>query len=421
MTSSHGLNSIVSTKLSRTLKVKIGTLSVRKTEILDALLTKNNEAINLCLHKAKGGDRITHALVYKDLRNLDLPACVIHGCRAKSVEIIKSYKKQKGKQTLPQVKNCGVRFDNVVTKLRKTNNTLYTNFISILYKARKDKNNNRIELPLIVNSEYQSEIIKQIGKEYKLGSTELVKRGDNFFVHISYSKEVEIPEPDASFSPIGVDIGINNLAVSVAQSSVVFHSGQRIQWKNEFFRKQRALLQHNGAYQKLDAMRQRQTRYNTFYTHNIAKSIIEQAKKEIKPVIVMEDLTHILDTSKTRKNQRYKHHTWVFKRQQKAIEYKANWESIPVVYVDPYHSSQLHYKCGELNQRVGHTYNCKKCNETLNADYNAGRNLQQFFLAKCQREQASINNAFNCAIPEPKAEKDSLVDNNSIEVNLWKK
>ena len=383
-------------KLQKTLKLKIGRLSKRKQKILDNLLDKNLKAINYCLSKAKKGKKIIHQLVYTDLRKLDLPATVIHGARAKAVEIIKLYKRRKGKKSFPKIKNSRVRYDNITTKLRKTDNKLYKYFISLLYKAGiKGKSDNRIELPLIVNSDYQKEIVKQIGDTYKLGATELVKKGNDYFIHISYSKEINIPKPDNTFSPIGVDIGINNLAVSVAQSSVKFFNGRRVKWKNEFFRKQRYKLICNFAYQELKRLKGRQTRYNDFQIHNIAKRIVEQAKKEDKAVIVMEDLSHIRDRAKINKKQKYQLHSWIFRRLQKTIEYKALWEGIPVTYVKASYSSQICSKCGKLNKRNKHIYKCKYCGFECNADYNAGRNLQNFFRAICSGEQASINNASN--------------------------
>lgn len=399
-------------KLQKTLKIKIGKLSKNKQNKLDVLLRKNTKAINFCLNKAKKGKIITHHLVYEDLRKLNLPATIIHGARAKSVEIIKSFYKKKGKKTFPELKKSRVRYDNRVVKLRHTNNKLYPEFVSLLYKAgTKGKYDNRIELPLIVNSDYQKEIIKEIGNKFKLGASELVKKNNNFYIHISYSKEVDIPIPDKSFSPIGIDIGINNLAVSVAQSSVIFFSGKRINWKNEFFRKERYKLQKNFALQEIKRLRKKQTRYNDYYINNISKEIMGQAKNEEKPVIVMENLTYIQQTSKVRKRQKYKYHSWVFKRLQKAIEYKSLWEGIPVVYIDPYHSSKICSKCGELNKRTKHTYKCKSCGIECNSDYNAGRNLQQFFRSICSKERASINNASNEIIPEPKAKKDGIVRN----------
>ena len=403
-------------KLTKTIKIKIGKLSKNKQNILDRLLNKNTKAINFCLDKAKKGEIINHSLVYKDLRKYNLPATVIHGARAKSVEIIKSFYKIKGK-SFPVLKNLRVRFDNVIVKLRHTNNKLYPNFISLLYKARKNKNDNRIELPLIINSIYQKEIIKQIGSNFKLGSTELVKNNNNFYVHISYSKEVNLPIPNRDFTPIGIDIGITNLAVSVAPSSVRFHSGQRVKWKNHFFREQRRKLQENFSIKEIKRLRNRQTRYNDFQIHNIAKNIVTQAKEENNPVIVMEDLTWI--TEKTirniRKSQRMKHNDWVWKRLQRAIEYKANWENIPVKYVEGAYTSQICCKCGIKNKRIKNIYKCKSCGFEVNADYNAGRNIaKRFFNTICVEEQASINNAFNSIIPESiKAETDSIVKNNT--------
>ena len=397
-------------KLTKTIKIKVGRLSNNKTNLLDVLLRKNIKAINFCLNKVKKGKTITHDLVYKDLRELNLPATVIHGTRAKSVEIIKLYKKRKGKKTFPILNNSAVRFDNQIVKLRHTDNKLYPEFVSLLYKAgQSGKYDNRIELPLIINSDYQKEIIQQIGTNYKLGSTELVKKGKDYFIHISYSKEISLPIPDKSFSPIGIDIGINNLAVSVAQSGVKFFSGERINWKNEFFRRERNKLQQNFAIQEIKRMKGRQSRYNDFYRHNIAKEVVEQAMKEENPVIVMEGLTHILETTEVRKNQRAKLHNWIFRKLQSAIHYKANWEGIPVVYIDPYNTSQTCSKCGELNKREKHTYKCKSCGFECNSDYNAGRNLQHLFLAKCQEEQATINLALNSIKPELKAEKDDIV------------
>ena len=399
-------------KISKTIKIKVGRLSNNKKNILNRVINKNTKAINFCLNKAKKGKTITHKLVYKDLRKLNLPSTIIAGCREKSVEILKSYKKRKGKKTFPELKKSRIRYDNQVVKLRKTDNKLYKYFVSLLYKAGTSGNSNsRIELPLITNSTYQSEIIQQIGNQYKLGSTDLVKKNNDYFIHISYSKEVNLPTPDKSYSPIGIDIGINNLAVSVSQSSVAFHNGKKVKWKNEFFRRQKAKLQAKFALQEVKRLRGRQTRFNDFKIHNIAKQVIEQAKKETKPVIVMEELTHIRETAKVRKKQKQILHSWIFKRLQNAIEYKALWEDIPVEYVDPYHTSQTCSKCGELNKRIKHTYKCKSCGYEVNADYNAGRNLQQVFKAICLEEQAPINSVSNSNNQKPKAMRDIEVRN----------
>lgn len=416
-------------KLQKTLKVKLGKLSNNKTTILDSVINKNTKAINFCLNKAKKGKLITHHLVYKDLRKLNLPATIIHGARAKSVEIIKSYKKAKKrlenkkswkkknkKVKFPKLENGAVRYDNQIVKLRKTDNKLYKYFISLLYKAgTQRRTDNRIELPLIINSEYQTNIIQQIGEEFKLGSTELVKKGDDFFVHISYSKEINIPEPDETFIPIGIDIGIRNLAVvSVAQQQPKFFSGKRVSWKRNFFFEQRRKLQNNFALEEIKRQRGRETKYLDVVNHNIAKQIIEIAKRTEKPVIVMEDLTNITEYKIWTKRGNRKLSNWAFRRLQNAIQQKALWEGIPVEYIDPKGTTHICSKCGTINKRKQDRYKCRNCGYEIHSDLNATFNIRQFWLDKFQPEQVTINIASNDTIPEPQTEKDSsLLSTNS--------
>jgi len=118
-------------KLIKTIKIKVGDLSNNKTNVLNTLLNKNIKAINFCLNKAKKGKTITHQLVYGNLRKMNLPACIIHGCRAKSTEMLKTFNREKNKNIFPSMKNSSIRFDNQVFKLRKTNNVLYKYFVSL--------------------------------------------------------------------------------------------------------------------------------------------------------------------------------------------------------------------------------------------------------------------------------------------------
>ncbi|MBU1173536.1 MAG: transposase [Proteobacteria bacterium] len=406
-------------KLQKTIKIKIGKLSKNKQNILEVLLRKNTKAINFCLQKAKKGNIITHNLVYKDLRKLNLPATVIHGCRAKSVEIIKSFYKRKGKKTFPKLKNSRVRYDNQVVKLRKTDNKLYKYFVSLLYKAGvKGNSNNRIELPLILNSQYQTEILKNIGNEYKLGSTELVNKDRDYFIHISYSKDIEIPKPDETFNPIGIDVGIRNLAVvSVARQQPKFFSGKRIKWKRNFFFEQRRKLLMNFALQEVKRQRGRETKYLDAVNYNIAKQIVEMAKKTEKPAIVMEDLTGITKFKIWTKKGNRNLSNWAFRRLQNTIQQKALWEGIPVEYIEPKDTTRTCSKCGTINKRKRDNYKCRKCGYEIHSDLNATFNIRQFWLDKFQPEQATINIASNDAISEPQAKKSGSLLCTSIKKN----
>ncbi|MGC8691756.1 MAG: zinc ribbon domain-containing protein [Thermoplasmata archaeon] len=64
------------------------------------------------------------------------------------------------------------------------------------------------------------------------------------------------------------------------------------------------------------------------------------------------------------------------------IEYKAEDTGKIVVYVNTKHTSQKCSKCGYIdkNNRYGSVFKCKNCGYELNADLNASRNIEVFFI-----------------------------------------
>jgi len=78
---------------------------------------------------------------------------------------------------------------------------------------------------------------------------------------------------------------------------------------------------------------------------------------------------------KTRKKQRYVHHSWPFAQLQKFIEYKALEKGIPVVYVDPKNSSHTCPRCGRPSVRRRHNFYCPSCGYRNHADFAASFEL----------------------------------------------
>lgn len=83
--------------------------------------------------------------------------------------------------------------------------------------------------------------------------------------------------------------------------------------------------------------------------HKISKDIIQRAK-ESKSMIVLEDLKGIRKLYRKGNGQgnkyRRKLNSWSFYELQRQITYKAEWEGIPVRFVDPKRTSQLCPICG---------------------------------------------------------------------------
>lgn len=70
--------------------------------------------------------------------------------------------------------------------------------------------------------------------------------------------------------------------------------------------------------------------------------------------------------------------TWTYYELQQYIKYKAEMEGIKVRFVNPAYTSQTCSKCGYVdseNRLEQEKFVCKKCGNSLNADYNASINI----------------------------------------------
>ncbi len=406
-------------KLQKTIKFKVGKLSNYKRKRIDNVLNKSllclKDIIQLSIIEDVILSNEIHHLCYKNMRKkYNLPSCVIHQCRNKSIEMLKSWERLqrvKKKNILPpNPKALRIRYDNVTFSILKTESKKFEYFVSLLTKSGYKKDNSRIYLPIIIGSDYQKEYIEKVVlKEYKLCASDLVKKEHDYFIHITFSKEINIPKVNSSFQPIGIDIGINNLAVvSVTQQKnpVKFFSGKRLIWKKKQLNKQKAELQKNCNEKLLKKVGLKEQRYVNHLNNVISSYVIQKAKTLKKPVVVMEDLKHILERTKVRKKQRYNHITWAFKKLQDMIQYKAVWEGIPVVFIKPNYTSQICPKCFSTNKRIKHTYSCSHCSYQANSDFVGSVNIAKKFFEFIQfEEQASINYALNTTCSKSKALK----------------
>ena len=416
-------------QLKKTIKFKVGELRKGKQELIDlALINSLNvtkEFIDLSIRNKTTSKTKLHQIGYKDMRSkYDLPSCVIAQSREKASEMIRSWKTNKRRLNknipIPEPKALKIRYDNMVFDIVETENKEYHFWVSILVKkGQQGKSNNRIYIPIIANSDYQKEyLIDLINNKYKKGSADLVKKGDDYFVHIVLKKEVEFEQKE-NYNPIGIDVGINNLAVINVNGKPKFFSGKRSIAKKKHLNKVKSLYQSRNNLKMLEAIKGREQRYFNYTNHNISSWVVENAKQLENPIVVMEDLTNILETTRVRKKQRYIHQTWAFKKLQSMIQYKALWEGIPVIYIQPQYTSQVCPKCLSTNKRVKHRYQCKHCGYEANADYVASVNIaKKFWEGISFPETASINNAVGFSITEPQAVINREVKKSNIGGNI---
>jgi len=226
---------------------------------------------------------------------------------------------------------------------------------------------------------------KYIGNPHT--TADLICKNGKWWLHVVIS----IPEPVVSqdATVIGIDLGLNRPAVT---SNRQFLGSKR--WKEidrRTFRLRRK-LQSKGtksAKRHLKKLSLKQARFHRDCDHVLSKQIV--ASTPAGATIVLENLTNIRENShmgrgKNNKNvdNKRKLHSWTFAQLYGFIAYKGQERGIRVEKIDPRHTSQTCSKCGHQarnNRRSQSLFLCRLCNYSLNADYNAAKNIRSKYLA----------------------------------------
>ncbi|MDH2907670.1 MAG: transposase [Candidatus Nitrosotalea sp.] len=113
----------------------------------------------------------------------------------------------------------------------------------------------------------------------------------------------------------------------------------------------------------------------------MSKDVVQRAM-ESKSMIILEDLKGIRKLYRKGNGQgnkyRRKLNSWSFYELQRQITYKAEWEGIPVGFVDPKRTSQLCPTCGGKLQEDGFHRRkllCINCKRTMDRDVAASMNI----------------------------------------------
>jgi IS605 OrfB family transposase len=177
---------------------------------------------------------------------------------------------------------------------------------------------------------------------------------------------------------LGVDFGIVNLAVD---SDGTVHRGAAVEQRRQrFARRRQELQQHKtrAARRKLRQLSGIQARFQQHTNHCIAKRLVETAQRSAA-AIALEDLQGIRQRVKARRQQRPRHANWAFAQLRQYVTYKATLSGVPVILVDPRHTSQQCNVCGHIakaNRATQDRFSCHRCGYTTSADFNAAQNIK---------------------------------------------
>jgi putative transposase len=198
-------------------------------------------------------------------------------------------------------------------------------------------------------------------------------------ISISIRKQIDQIKPEYM---IGIDRNLRNITISTLDGFIIYKTNKILSIKeNSQFVK--ASFRRNDRRVKnrfFTKLRGRQTRHVNQFLHKISKDIVQRAK-ELKSAIIFEDLKGIRKLYRKGNSQgtryRRKLNSWSFYELQRQVQYKADWEGVPVVFVDPKRTSKLCPICGGSLQedKQNRKLWCNNCMKSMDRDVVASMNI----------------------------------------------
>ncbi len=218
--------------------------------------------------------------------------------------------------------------------------------------------------------------------KFKFGTARLVCLKRKYYLHIPVTSEVEDCWVSEIANVVGMDRGINFLAVSYdSKGKSTFFNGGKVKHKRAQYKELRTELQKRGtpsARRRLKKIGQRENRWMNDVNHCVSKALV--TNNPSKTLFVFENLKGIRGTTeKVRRKDRYVQVSWSFYDLEQKLKYKAQRNSCSVINVDPRYTSQCCPKCGHIEKsnrdKKHHKFCCKNCGYRSNDDRIGAMNL----------------------------------------------
>jgi IS605 OrfB family transposase len=220
------------------------------------------------------------------------------------------------------------------------------------------------------------------------GESDLILHRKTFYV--AACCEVQEPDPSDVDDFLGVDLGVNQIAVDSDGKHYSGSAIKNVRWRQRKLRARLQAKQTHSAKRKLRHLSGKEQRFAANVNHCIAKDIVETARRTGRGLAV-EDLSGIRDRIRARRDQRAVLHSWAFAQLRGFLEYKSALAGVPLVAVDPRNSSRECSRCSHTeksNRPSQSLFRCKSCGFTTHADFNAATNLRNRGRATVNRPNA---------------------------------
>ncbi|MEG2543943.1 MAG: transposase [Longicatena sp.] len=207
-----------------------------------------------------------------------------------------------------------------------------------------------IKIPIYCNKQPLQRIAEGRAMNMKI----VCRKGKWFaYIYVDYKvKQV------TSEKVMGIDIGIKVPAVCATCEQIKFFgSGRELRYLQRRYKKHIKEMQQRKQFKKLKSFEHKLNHVLNDYDHKIAREIVDFAIANDIGIIKMENLTRIKMKFQTYHNPNI--YLWSYRRLQDYIEYKANLSGIKVVYINPYNTSKVCPRCGQINKAIDRDYRCK--------------------------------------------------------------
>jgi len=210
-----------------------------------------------------------------------------------------------------------------------------------------------------------------IPSDVKFREAKIIRRKDEWYVYITIQAEVRERKTD---SILAVDMGMHNIATTVNSNDPKpkFYGKDLRQVRGHYFRLRRNLGEKK-ALKTIKKIGNHEQRIVNHELHKISKDIVQEAL-ENNSVIVLGKLKGIRRNDGGRRFNR-KLNSFPYYKLASFIEYKAQWQGIPVLKVSEAYTSQRCSNCGQRGLRVRGLFSCPHCGLNLNTDWNGARNI----------------------------------------------
>ncbi len=243
--------------------------------------------------------------------------------------------------------------------------------------------NGRVELKLCHGTYHEK------FKEMKVGQAWLVKRGEDYYLKVVFSKTVELLEQNDK--AIAVDVNENNITFGSEENVIKLKTKERT-IRTAYFLKRRRLQSKPRLNEKPILMKYRgreRRRVEAIY-HKAANEIVNEVRHRRASTIILENLKNIR-RKKRSKELNGRLNRWSFRKLQTIVDYKAKLAGINVVYVKAKGTSSLCPTCGVKLSPNGHRMmRCRKCGMEQDRDIIAVRNLLRKYLAQIDVPSSSV-------------------------------